>query len=162
MFRVFVFLCTLDLRMFHEFEDTEIASRLEKSGYGDLSPAIEPKRLKEICAGDPVLEQCLESMFSYANRYAHDVYSMMIEQIELSEKRERGEDTPEDAQELAETDKRRHNLHEALIDSVNLISRELAKREKDNEWVRELVNGGRSAYGRFALLTFYKLHVTIN
>lgn len=147
--------------MFHDFEDTEIVSKLEQSGYGSLHPAISPEKLEEMCGGDPLLQQCLESMFKYVNRYAHDVYSMMIEQMELSEKRERGDDDREDAQELAETDKRRHNLHEALMDSINLLSRELAKKEKDNGWMNEFSHEGRAGYARFALLTFYRLHVKI-
>lgn len=147
--------------MFHEFDDKEIVSNLEESGYGGLKPAIMPQKLEELCGGDPTLEQCLESMFKYVNRYAHDVYSMMIEQMELSEKREQGEDTPDDARALAETDTRRHNLHEALMDSINLLSRELAKKEKDNEWMHEFVHEGRAGYARFALLTFYQLHVTM-
>jgi hypothetical protein len=147
--------------MFHEFDDTEVVSKLEESGYGSLEPAIRPEQLEELCRGDPTLEQCLSSMFKYVNRYAHDVYSMMIEQMELSEKREKGEDTPEEARALAETDERRHHLHEALMDSVNLLSRELGKKGKDNEWMREFVNEGRAGYARFALLTFYRLHVTI-
>lgn len=147
--------------MFHEFDDAEITSKLEESGYGHLEPPIRPEELRGLCEGDPILEQCLGSMFKYVNRYAHDVFSMMIEQMELSEKRERGEDTPEEAAELKRTDERRHNLHEALMDSINLLSRELAKRDKDNEWMHEFAHDGRAGYARFALLTFYKLHVSV-
>ncbi len=147
--------------MFHEFEDQDIVSKLEETGYGSLSPAIMPEKLEEICSGDAILEQCLKSMFSYINRYAHDVYSMMIEQIELSEKKEKGIDTREDSQALAETDERRHNLHEALMDSINLLSRELGKKEKDNTWMHEFSHSGRGGYATFALLTFYRLHVKV-
>lgn len=147
--------------MHHEFEDMEVMSKLEESGITSLTPPILPEELKEVCLGDPLLEQCLESMFKYVNRYAHDVYSMMLEQMELSDKRKKGEDTPEDAQALIETDLRRHNLHEALMDSINLLSRELAKKEKNIEWMRDFSNEGRAGYARFALLTFYRLHVNI-
>lgn len=147
--------------MFHEFDDKAVFGSLEESGYGNLEPAISPEKLQELCEGDSVLERCLEGMFTYVNRYAHDVYSMMIEQMELSEKRENGEDSPEDFQALKETDERRHHLHNALMDSINLLSRELAKREKDNEWMRDFAHEGRAGYARFALLTFYKLYVNI-
>lgn len=147
--------------MHHEFENEKVTSRLEESGYGSLQPAILPEKLEDICKEDPTLKQSLESMFTYVTRYAHDIYSMMLEQRELSDKRERGENTLEDAQELARTDERRHNLHEALIDSVNLLSRELAKRDKDNSWMNEVVSNGRAGYARFALLTFYRIHVKV-
>lgn len=145
----------------HEFDDFKVFSSLEESGYGNLQPAILPHQLEELCKGEPRLENNLASMFGYINRYAHDVYSMMIEQIELSDKRERGEDTNDDFQELKHTDERRHQLHDALIDSINLLSRELAKAGKDNEWMHDFVHEGRAGYARFALLTFYKLHVTM-
>ncbi len=147
--------------MFHEFDDNAVFSQLEESGYGNLEPAISPLELQKLCEGDEILEQLRLSVIKYVHRYAHDVYSMMIEQIELSEKREKGEDTQEDAEAIHETDERRHNLHNALIDSINALSRELVKKEKDAEWMRELQQGGRPAYAKFALLTFYKLHVTM-
>jgi hypothetical protein len=45
-----------------------------------------------------------------------------------------------------------------MISSVNLVSRELAKRGEDIEWMREVTAGGRASYAKFALLTFYKLY----
>lgn len=143
----------------HEFEDKDIMTGLEQSGYGSLQPSILPEKLTELCEKDPVLAQCAEGMFTYVNRYAHDVYSMIIEQMELAEKREKGEDTQEDTKMLAETDERRHHLHNALIDSINLLSRELGKRGLDNEWMHDFAHEGRAGYARFALLTFYRLHV---
>ncbi|TXI12243.1 MAG: hypothetical protein E6Q68_04125 [Polynucleobacter sp.] len=86
---------------------------------------------------------------------------MMLEQIALAKKREQGENTREDAELLAQTDERRHHLHNALMDSINLMSRELNKKGKDIEWMRPLVENGRAGYATFALLTFYRLHVTI-
>lgn len=145
--------------MFHEFNDTEVANKLEEAGYGNLRPAISPEALRALCEDDPLLTRCLESMFKYVNRYAHDVYEMLLQQMELSEKREKNEDTKEDFEELKRTDERRHNLHEALMSSIDLVSRELGKRGKNNEWMREFVHEGRAGYARFALLTFYRLHV---
>ena len=147
--------------MHHEFETEKIISTLEDSGYRELRPSILPEELEALCVGDPVLETCLKNMKTYIDRYAHDVYSMMIEQLELSEKRTRGEDTREDAENLAQTDERRHHLHNALMDAINLTSRELSKRNKDIEWMRPLVENGRAGYATFALLTFYRLHVNI-
>lgn len=148
--------------MHHELETTNsLVSKLETSGYGELQPSILPHELEALCLGDPTLETCFTSMKTYVHRYAHDVYSMMLEQIALAKKREQGENTREDAELLAQTDERRHHLHNALMDSINLMSRELNKKGKDIEWMRPLVENGRAGYATFALLTFYRLHVTI-
>jgi hypothetical protein len=61
-------------------------------------------------------------------------------------------------EELRVLDRNRKNLHDAMISSVNLVSRELAKRGEDIEWMREVTAGGRASYAKFALLTFYKLY----
>ena len=145
----------------HEFEPPELVKTMEENGYGNLEPAISPERLRALCEDDPTLLSCYESMNNYCNRYAHDVFNMMHEQKVIEEMREKGEDTKEIYAELVVIDKNRHNLHEAMMDSVNLVSRELAKRNKDNEWMRDLVAGGRAAYARFALLTFYNLYCTM-
>lgn len=134
---------------------------MEKNGYNTLEPAIDPEALRVLCEDDPLLTTCLTSMNKYCNEYAHDVFNMMYEQKLIEEMRERGEDTREAYEELVVIDRNRHNLHEAMMDSVNLVSRELGKRGKDNEWMREVIKGGRATYATFALLTFYKLNSTI-
>jgi hypothetical protein len=83
---------------------------------------------------------------------------MMYEQSKLAEFREQGLDTEEMYEELRVLDRNRKNLHNAMISSVNLVSRELAKRGEDIEWMREVTAGGRASYAKFALLTFYKLY----
>ncbi len=142
----------------HELETGEITQAMENEGYSSLEPAISPEKLKNLCENDPILIQCYESMISYCNRYAHDVFNMMYEQKIIEEMNKNKEDTTEAYEELKVIDRNRHNLHEALMDSINLLSRELAKREIDNTWMHEVVSGGRATYGIFALLTFYKLY----
>jgi hypothetical protein len=134
---------------------------MEDSGYGTLEPAITPKNLRELCENDLVLLKCYEQMTTYCTRYAHDVFSMMSEQNKLSIAREENKDTPEMYEELRVIDRNRHNLHEAMIASVILVSRELAKRKLDNEWMRDIVASGRAGYATFAMLTFFNLHATI-
>ena len=97
-------------------------------------------------------------MISYCNRHAHDVFNMMYEQKLLQEMRARGEDTQEAYEELKIIDTKRHNLHNAMIDSVNLLSRELTKKDKDISWMNDIVANSRAGYANFALLTFYSLH----
>lgn len=146
----------------HELETFTITDSMEKSGYASLEPAITPEALRDLCKDDPLLMTCLESMNKYCKEYAHDVFNMMYEQKLIEEMRENGEETREAYEELVVIDRNRHNLHEAMMDSVNLVSRELVKKGKDNEWMRELVAGGRATYATFALLTFYKLYSTMN
>ena len=146
----------------HEIETTEIVNSMEEVGYGSLEPVISPEALKALCEDDPTLLTCYESMNSYCNRYAHDVFNMMYEQKVIEEMREKGENTREAYEEIVTIDRNRHNLHEAMMDSINLVSRELGKRGKDNEWMRDLVAGGRAAYATFAMLTFYKLYSIMN
>ena len=145
----------------HQNNPEELFSQLEESGYGSMKPAITQEDLEELCAGDQTLQLCHKQMNEYCTRYAHDVFNMMYEQSRLSELREKDEDTEEARAELKVLDTNRHNLHEAMMDSVNLMSRQLAKKEKDNEWMRELVAGGRAGYATFAMLTFYNIYSTI-
>lgn len=97
-------------------------------------------------------------MFSYCVRYAHDVFTMMLEQKKVEQKRIGGEDTKEEFQELKEIDTRRHILHEAMIGSVNTVMREFNKQGKNDAWMREISSEGRAGYARFALLTFYQIY----
>lgn len=147
---------------FHHNTDPEkLFHQMEESGYDSLSPAIEPEKLRAICEKDPTLLEVYKQMITYCKRYAHDIFNMMHEQALLADLREKGEDTPEMYQELQVIDHNRHNLHEAMMDSVNLMSRELAKRNEDIEWMREVVAGGRASYAKFAILTFYKIYSNI-
>ncbi len=139
----------------HETNPVELFHTMEDSGYGSLSPAIDPDDLHTLCEDDPVLLSCYQEMITYCERYSHDVFNMMYEQRLLGEMREKGEDTQEMYDELKVIDTNRHNLHEAMMVSVNVVSRELAKREKDIEWMREVSSGGRASYAKFAMLTFY-------
>lgn len=146
----------------HESNPLEIFSKMESSGYGNLTPAITPEALKTLCENDPVLLLCYEEMIRYCTRYAHDVFNMLYEQAKLEELRTQGEDTLEMYKEMRVIDQNRHNLHEATMDSVNKMSRELAKKEKDIEWMREVISGGRASYGKFAMLTFYYIYSRIS
>jgi hypothetical protein len=145
----------------HQDNPHDLFKHMEDSGYGTLEPAITPRNLKELCKDDPVLLTCYEQMNTYCIRYAHDVFNMMYEQKKLEEFREKNEDTKEMYDELRIIDKNRHTLHEAMMDSVNLLSRQLAKQEKDIEWMREVSSGGRASYAKFAILTFYNIYSKI-
>lgn len=42
-------------------------------------------------------------------------------------------------------------MQPATIDSINILSRNLAEKGKDNGWMRRIVPGGRIAYAKFAI-----------
>ena len=163
LFILLIFKLYLPHMLFHppELPDNEIIATMEHHGYTPLEPSINPQDLQKLCKGDPLLEQVCTSMLSYCRRYAHDVFEMLYEQKVVEDMRIKGEDTQEAFQELKELDERRHRLHDAMIDSVNLVSRKLAEKGKDIEWIREIKNNGRAGYATFALLTFYKMYSRI-
>lgn len=143
------------------FPDNKIISSMEDHGYKTLNPAISPEQLLKECEDNPILLKLYEQMIKQCQAYAHDVFSMMYEQKIIEEMRTRGENTREAMLELGEIDKIRHNSHESLMDSINILSRALAKNGKDNSWMNEVVSGGRATYAVFALLTFYKMGVNV-
>jgi hypothetical protein len=104
-------------------------------------PIVTEGELRGMCAGNPVLEELLEDMLALSVRYAVSV--AQFEQIV--------------AQDLSETetkarvDEARGRTHDALIASVNVLSRNLGKNGKDNSWVGKFA-GNRVAYGKFAIL----------
>lgn len=91
-------------------------------------------------------------MMDYALRYAHDVWSMQ------KFVNDGGFSTENGAAQFAEMDIARTRLHNALIDSIAILSRSLGQEGKNNEWVRGLTNGNtleRAKCGNFALLLVY-------
>ncbi|MEI6810767.1 MAG: DUF3232 domain-containing protein [Candidatus Nomurabacteria bacterium] len=143
------------------FSNNEVVSSMEKEGYNTMSPAIDPETLRLECEGDPILIKLYEQMIKKCQEYSHDVFNMMYEQKTIEEMRARNEDTQEAMIELSAIDKTRHYSHNSLMDSINILSRSLAKAEKDNSWMLEVSSGGRATYAIFALLTFYKLSVSV-
>jgi len=122
-------------------------------------PIITEGELRNLCEGSPDLEKLLESFLKYSVRYANDVWTMEKFVADGGLNSEGGSD------HFTEIDEARTRLHNALIDSVAILSRTLAKEGKDNSWVRELTNGQtleRSACGKLALLLVYKRYLDIN
>ena len=144
------------------FSDKEIRTSMDEHGYDSLKPAITPEALKKECGNDPVLLQLYDQMTRQCKAYSHDVFSMMHEQRVIEEMRSRGENLEETMAELRHIDQIRHNSHESLMDSINILSRTLAKVDKDISWMREVSSGGRASYATFALLTFYSLNDNLN
>lgn len=134
---------------------TEAYQEMHKNFEG-LTPVISEGDLLEIGEHNPEIMPLIDTFLKYAERYANDVWSMheFVNQGKL--------ETEEGAAEFAEMDTARTRLHNALVDSIAILSRALAKTDIDNSWVRDLTNGStldRSACGSFALLLIYRRYL---
>jgi hypothetical protein len=142
---------------FEGFETVREIARTHKEDFEGLEPAIDEGELRELCEGDAELESLLESMLEYSVRYAVDVWNMQkfIHEGGFNE----------DPEEFKRIDDARTRLHTALVDSIGILSRALTKKEKNNEWVRDLTQGvglDRAACGAFALLITYRRYLDTN
>lgn len=122
-----------------------------------LTPVISEEALYEIGEDYPEIAPAVAAFIRYAERYAVDVWNMhkMLEDGALN--------TEEGVVEYKAADEARTVLHNALVDSVAILSRALAKNDIDNEWVRNLTDDGhtlsRASCGSFALLLVYRRYL---
>lgn len=120
-------------------------------------PVISNRELLRLCSNSENLVKLYEDMMNYAVRYAEDVWSMhlFISTGQL--------DTEKGAKAFSEMDDARTRLHNTLVDSIAILSRNLAKEGVNNEWVRELTSNGtqleRASCGRFALQLVFDLNL---
>jgi hypothetical protein len=97
-------------------------------------PVVTEERLHELCEGNTLLGDLVVSAIKYSCLYTEDVLQMQ----EFIATGKVGD--AEFAQELAEMDSARTRLHNATIDAYNILSRGLARFEKDNSWRAELTD----------------------
>jgi hypothetical protein len=137
------------------FENVTVnSSRIHEmhENFKGLEPVITESKLYQYAEQVPELKSLVNSLIGYAERYADDVW-LMHEMLINSTL-----DTEEGVEEYANMDTARTRLHDALIDSIAILSRALVKNGLDNEWVRELTDGvnlNRAACGSFALVLVY-------
>lgn len=114
-----------------------------------LQPTISSKELEGLCEGNEDLQELLQSTFDQCARYTEDVARFLQLEAEGQAAKESGE--------LYEIDKKRTLTHNATIDNINILARELSRQGRDGSWVKRLA-GNRAAYTKFALtLTFNRL-----
>lgn len=131
-----------------EFHDTVEEQLHFFKEYPQLRPEKTEGQMREMCEGNENLESLLEDMIEYMHRYTIDVCEW--------EKMDRIVGTKDyDPKEFAKLDAQRTILHEAMIDSVRIFSRNLAKAGKDNTWVESIDSKGRAGYASFALKCTY-------
>lgn len=116
-----------------------------------LAPIVSADGLEYLCRGDEHLKELLESTFAQCARYTEDVARFLQVEAEGSAAKESGE--------YHEIDAKRTLTHNATIDSINILARELSRRGRDGSWVKKLA-GNRTAYMKFALtLTFDRMQL---
>lgn len=129
-----------------------------ESGKEKLTLPVTEAELRAECAGDDHCERALEDFLDYSTRYAADVWNM---KTMMQERIEHGE-TQDWQDRYSKADRERSQLHNALIDSIAILSRALLRAERDNEWVRSLMPTGelsRPACGKFAIMLTYSRYV---
>lgn len=114
-----------------------------------ISPIISFGELEKLCGEDIDLTELLHAMAEQCAKYTEDVARFLQIEAKGHEAKESGE--------YHEIDAKRTRTHNATIDSINILARELSRRGRDGSWVKKLA-GNRAAYMKFALtLTFDRL-----
>ena len=60
------------------------------------------------------------------------------------------------SEDLNDAEDARKRIHDATIDAINALSRQLKKAGKNNAWIFNLTTQGRPAYGKFATLIAFE------
>lgn len=110
-----------------------------------LTPIVDLEKLKEEVTEDPVLEKLTEDAIEYCERYTETVAAFHEILSNL---------TRDNQKEFEEIDQTRKIVHDAAVDSINILSRALAKSGRDSSWIKMFKS--RADYGKFALVTTYK------
>lgn len=123
----------------------------------DLGLPITETELTEQCVGDPHCERALRDFLEYSTRYAADVWDMKL----LMTRKDQYE--PDEWKEVfSKADRERSQLHNALIDSIAILIRQLNRVEENTEWARSLMPTGtleRAYCGKFAIMLTYSRYV---
>ncbi len=106
--------------------------------------------LEAECASDENLRMLFESMEQYCLRYTETVCRFEELAAKASE-----EGLPFSGEERDEIEKLRTGVHDATIDSINALARQLKERGKDSSWVGKLLN--RTVYMKFAIQTAFEI-----
>jgi hypothetical protein len=91
----------------------------------------------------------LRDVAIYSLRYAETV--CRFQQIVLAGAASNEDGTREEIERV------RTNIHDATMDTINILSRTMKRAGKDNSWIVKLTAGGRAAYGKFSILLAFEL-----
>ena len=131
-----------------------MGEKFEKKFEG-IEPPITEAELRAECEAYPELVRLIDDMLDYSARYVEDVWKMDA----MIQRRDEYTSTEEWQQAWSKVDGDRSRLHNTLIDSIAILSRNMNERELDIEWVRALAPAGtleRSYCGRFAIMLMFQ------
>ena len=131
---------TIDLGLVQSLAPHVGAKAEQKRGI--KNPIISLQKLEFQCFGNEMLEELLEQMVVCSLRYTEAV--LLYEIIAID---------PESTKDGTRIDQQkiRSSVHDATIDAVKILSRNLKKASIDNSWIAKLEAGGRPAYMLFAI-----------
>lgn len=112
----------------------------------NIHPIVSFDELENMCKGNEILEHLFEEIVDYCERYTETAarfQEMILQGVDFDNR---------EAKEWI--DGERKITHDAMIDSVNILARNMEKAGKDISWV-ELLGKSRAAYGNFALQNTY-------
>lgn len=118
-----------------------------------LDKTADLSRIKEICGDDNDLNQLLGDVREYCIRYAQ----ILFKYDHLLKEFEKEENSEAPLEKLRGLNEERGVAHDALIDSVQILARNMKKADRDISWISQI--GGkenRAAYARFALAAAYR------
>lgn len=130
----------------------KVAPDVTHSAQGHSSAVINPfitlQSLESLCQGNETLDYCLHEMVIDCLRYAQTIcrYKQVVLRGQVSNE----DDARKDIEIL------RTAIHDATMDSINLLVRNLKKAGKETPWI-SMMMGNRAAYGKFALLIAFEI-----
>ncbi|TSD02329.1 MAG: hypothetical protein Athens071426_523 [Parcubacteria group bacterium Athens0714_26] len=106
------------------------------------------RQIENDCAGNEQLQEYLEELRKYCYQYTE----VVLQFNQLFTDNANGKLSEEDYESgYASIDAARSRVHNATIDAFNILSRLMVKNGKNNDWIKPLAQGGRIAYGDFAI-----------
>ncbi|PCI30391.1 hypothetical protein COB55_00280 [Candidatus Wolfebacteria bacterium] len=106
------------------------------------------EELTGYCADSEILRELLDSVVVCSLRYLESVCEFTLVNMKSSDEVKEGE--------FEEADENRRRVHEANMDAINILARNMKKHGCDGTWVTKCSSVGRTAYGKFALMIAFE------
>ncbi len=106
------------------------------------------EEIEKDCLGDEQLEKYFSKLKSHCYKYTEVVCQFN----QLFNNYQAGELSEEEYRDnFKNIDQTRHFIHNATIDAFNILARLMKRKGKNSEWIQILTQGGRIAYGKYAM-----------
>ena len=128
---------------------TQIDTEMLERSVGRFKPRVTVEALRSLCRDNEFLSEILEGLINDALRYTESICK--FEQIRL-----KYSSAFDQNGEREEIEKVRGSIHDVFIQSVNVLSRSMARAGKDITW-RSKIGESRAHLGCFALLISFEI-----